>query len=386
MNAEPFDPFLQPIAGNCDWLAWSLVDCEPPADDVQRVRWQHGGNNYIAERAAGTAVWQHRWLAFNADTADKVATILMCPKSRLFRADAGLLEVANEWLYHGIGWEGVAAAMRQQFKGNRVAVSRWDYAFDFTPSPQQRDVIIALSQEQMYIQGKRSGVTWWQNLGQAAPAIWRGRCPHCLSWGHKTTAVRWKLYYKSLELAVPAMREQPDGSKVPAWVAWDKPYIVDKWRAAGLDVRNVWRVEVSVKHGKSLQADGEAVPCVMDWVTMNRIAGSLYRERFIVRRNQHHADRSNDERIPFIMVGRTMDVRATRYEEGEPRNARITLLRHLIKALETPEVYLSDNSREWCIAHVLAMVEADNLGMYCQRMLDTDIYSFVEAIRCKSVG
>lgn len=384
MTAEQFDPFLQPIAGNCDWLAWSLVDCEPPADDVQRVRWQHGGNNYVAERAAGTAVWLHRWLAFNADTADKVATILMQPKSRLFRADAGLLEVANEWLYHGIGWEGIAAAMRHQFGGKRIAVSRWDYAYDFTPSPEQAATIRALAQEQMYVQGKRSGVTWWQNLGQAAPAVWQGRCPHCLSWGHKTTAVRWKLYYKSLELAVPAMRELPDGSKVPAWVAWDKPYIVDKWRAAGLDVRNVWRVEVSVKHGKSLQADGNAVPCVMDWVTMNRIAGSLYRERFIVRRNQHHADRSNDERVPFIMVGRTMDVRATRYEDGEPRNARITLLRQLIKALETPEVYLSDNSREWVIAHVLAMVEADHLGEYCRRMLGADVYSFVEAIRCKS--
>lgn len=385
MNGQHSDPFLQPVAGNCDWLAWSLVDCMPPADDVQRVRWQHGCHEYIAERGNGTAVWQHRWLVYNAETQDKVATLLMCPKSRLFRPDSGLLEVANEWLYHGIGWEAIASAMRSMFGGNRVAVSRWDYAWDFTPTDEQRATILALSEDRVYCQGKRSGVAWWQNLGQAAPAVWQGRCPHCLSWGHKTTNVRWKLYYKSLELAVMGMRENADGDKLPTWIAYDKPYIVDKWREIGLDVANVWRVEVSVKHGKSLMADGDAVPCVMDWVTMNRIAGSLYRERFILRKNQHHADKSNDERVPFLYVGRTMDVRATRYDEGEPRNARITLLRQLVKSLETPEVYLSDYSREWVIAHVSAMVEADHLGTYLQRMLGCDWFEYVEAIRCKSI-
>lgn len=52
-----------------------------------------------------------------------------------------------------------------------------------------------------------------------------------ISWASKTSAVRTKLYNKTVEL-----REKGD-----------KPYIRDHWRAAGLDLnKDVWRVEFSI--------------------------------------------------------------------------------------------------------------------------------------------
>jgi hypothetical protein len=46
------------------------------------------------------------------------------------------------------------------------------------------------------------------------PEMWRGEVPYDQSWGHKTTDIKWKLYYKTKEL-----RDNAGGN------TYDKPYI-----------------------------------------------------------------------------------------------------------------------------------------------------------------
>ena len=78
------------------------------------------------------------------------------------------------------------------------------------------------------------------------PEMWRGEVPYDQSWGHKTTDIKWKLYYKTKEL-----RDNAGGS------TYDKPYIVDMWRDVGLDESNVWRLEVAFHNANRFEFEGE---------------------------------------------------------------------------------------------------------------------------------
>lgn len=70
------------------------------------------------------------------------------------------------------------------------------------------------------------------NIAAHGKDSFNGRVWNSVSWGSDNSAVRTKLYCKSLE-----MKETRE-----------KTYIIDQWVAAGLDVtQNVWRVEFSIK-------------------------------------------------------------------------------------------------------------------------------------------
>lgn len=361
----------QRVLLNTDWMAVSiLLD-----DDVKRAPKGHVWKLY----ENGTNVWSHRRVLYN-DRGDKVCTLLSKPKSKLIDPRAALLEVANEWLYHGIGVRNVVDMVNSVCPHVIRGMSRCDLCFDFVPTDEQVEIIEGLANGNYYVSGKRSGSGFWSmNNDDYMPNVWRGRrIPHCISWGHKTSDVKWKLYYKTKEL-----RDAAGG------MGFEKPYIVDMWRLSGFDVDNVWRLEVSVKGCNNITWNGQPFTFFSWGYHTKQIAMAFYNSRFQIRKNEGHKDKSNDTLIEFLPIETAEVVRCRTHEGEKTHSSRLGLLRSLLKALETDEVLLDETSRINCIEHVSKIVKADGLKNYFKGMVGMALEDYVTEVNnraCKADG
>lgn len=354
---------MQPLLLNVDWLALSV---RFHADQFNDLR-----EGYFFVDYDGTNVWAKRRIVFN-EYSEKVCTLLYKPKSKVIPSNAGLLEISNEWLYHGKSPNDIIEIICEWRIFTITGMSRVDLAVDFTPTAQQLHRISQLATGKAYVGGKRSGSSFWSVV----------RCPlladryqgkkicHCQSWGHKTTQVKWKLYFKSKELA------DIYGGKMMA-----KPYILDCWEDAGLDRRDVWRLEVSIKDANQLMWRGQ--PLTYDELCQHprEIFQALYTERFDVRKNQGHADRTNDAAAPFLPVGKAGGIKCAKAKGTNRRNPTITLLRHLISSLDNEEILCHDDTRELLLDNVCKLVEQNELGNYFRVIVGENVYSWMDAQR-----
>lgn len=329
-----------------DWLAVSiLIDDELPKSAPPGHVWQVYDH--------GTPVWQHRACLFN-EYGEKVLTLLAKPKQTTFlHPRAALVEVANEWLYRGAGVGSVLDKLHWCCPFQVVGLSRLDLCMDFVPTPLQVEIIKGLSRKEYYVSGKRNKSEFCSAPSEKwVPPVWRGWCPHQQSWGHKTTQVKWKLYYKSKEL-----RDNGGG-----W--FDKPYIVDGWRHYGLDENNVWRLEVSMTDCNSLIKEGVEVN-YSTWAKDEMgIFTAMYASRFIIRKNEGHKDRTNDTIVKFLPIDTNSRIRCKQYEPGGSRSPRLGLLRSLIKYGEQEDVYMDARASKALTEHVEKIVNNDNLEKY----------------------
>lgn len=352
------------VVANLDWLAVSVRFSALP--DWSSVSFSPCKHRVLSS----TNVWKDRVVIFN-EYGDKLATILSRPRSsRLFEAGAGLIEVANEWLYHGCGWPFVFDLINRRVPFEMLGVSRVDFCADFCPMEWQQDIICGLSSGTYYVSGKSNGSEFWTQTSpdpHLAEWTYGRRLPHCQSWGHKTTAMKWKLYYKTREL----------------YTVEDKPYIRDQWDAAGLDVRNVWRLECSLHYPHTLMINDRPIAYTdvsRDWLSLMR---TFYQHRFVVRKAEGHKDRSNDTRVdllPALSVG-GCNLKCKMPINENRRNGRISLLRHLAKSVADESVLLNDGAREGVFTLIEQLVHDDGLESYFQAMVGDDLYSWIEAKR-----
>lgn len=329
---------------------------------------------HVWAKYSPTNVWAGRWALFN-DHGEKVFTLLFNPRSKIISPDRALLEVANEWLYHGLGITGCLRLLSEVVGFTVMGISRIDLAVDFTPDAHQVEVIKGLGYGTMYVAGKQNRVPWFQSITDKwYPADWLGETPYDQTWGHKTTDVRWKLYYKTKEL-----RDGAGGS------GYDKPYIVDLWREVGLDERNAWRLEVSIHNANQFRYMGEKLGFYEFMHSTPDIYKALYTDRFIIRRRQEHKDRSNDEKVEFLDIGRLHGAfRKVRSETLAEHHGSLTLLRHLIADAQTEEVMMNETVRESVIATIGSIVENDGVAKYFSVVTGMDFSSWVEWLRCKA--
>lgn len=350
---------------NTDWVGLSLHLLGDVGAAPRGYAWQ--------EYEGGTNVWGNRRVLYN-EHGERVLTLLSKPKSSIHDRNAALLEVSNEWLYHGIGVDGCLRLIKRTTPFDVTGISRLDLAVDFVPTPNQVAVIEGLADGSMYVAGKRSGSGFWSiNTDEWMPDVWRGRkIPHCISWGHKTSDVKWKLYYKSKELHDAA------GGK---W--FEKPYIVDQWRINNMDVENVWRLEVSIKHGSKLTFGG--IPIDLDVWRENKtlLWHGFYRSRFVIRKSEGHADKRNDEQVLFLPSYETKDVKCMQYDGEQIHNARITLLRKLVQSCDEPEIYMDAPTRKSVIGVVTEMVKRDGLSHYFRGMTGLTLNEWTAEVESK---
>lgn len=302
----------------------------------------------------GTNVWGKRSILYN-EYGEKVLTLLSKPKSILIDSSMALVEVANEWLYHGIGVHGALLKLKWAVPYEVVGLSRLDLAVDFNPNKVLARTIKGLAIGALSVGMKQNGSGFWSvNHDDWMPEMWRDkRIQHDMNWGHKESDVKWKLYYKSKEL------KDAVGGK-----GWDKPYIVDMWKDAKLDPFNVWRLEVSIKRCNKLMFLGEPLN-VEAWRQHTvDIWNSLYESRFQV----YAAGKSKKRPVPFLPHGEGSAIRCRKYEGDRVSSARTGLLRQLVKSLESDEVRLDAPTRKDVLSTIDGIVRRDNLFRYFEGM------------------
>ena len=355
----------QALPLSVDWLGLSLRLQSPIVGCPDGHKWAKYGE---------TGVWFCRWALYN-EFGDKVFTILFSPRSRIIHAAQALLEVSNEWLYHGIGIRGVLKLLGQVCRYTITGISRLDLACDFVPTESQHETIMGLSKKTHYIAGKRNGSGFWSTLGNSnLNPMWTGYCPHDMNWGHKTSDVKWKLYYKSKEL-----KDEAGG------VGWSKPYIVDMWRECGMDETNVWRLEVSLRNCNNFDFLGEPLTFERFMHHTSALYQSLYTSRFMVKLNQGHKDKTNDDEVPFLPVGAIHGgFKVHRDEHLVEHNSANTLLRHLYMDCNTEQVLLNEAVREATLNAMETIVEAGGMQRYFYAMAGEEFDSWREWLRVKA--
>lgn len=351
---------------SCDWLALSLRLLSPVGAAPEGHKWAF---------YSPTATWMSRWCLYN-DYGEKVLTLLFQPRSgSVIKADRALLEIANEWLYHGLGISGVLALLSQSVEFGIMGISRLDLACDFEPSMEQHDTIIDLYQGRCRVAGKLNGNGWWSTINnKKLSPMWQSWCPHDMNWGHKTSDVKWKLYYKTKEL-----RDEAGGQ------GYSKPYIVDRWREFGLDETNVWRLEVSIKNCNNFDYKGDKLTFDRFMHDTVDIYKALYNSRFKVQRNEGHKDKSNDTVVEFLPIGRCRDAfKVHREDHKVTHNSCLTLLRHLINDVQTEQCMMHEVVREEVLAMIERLLEVNYLHSYFHTIVGESFESWREFVRVKA--
>lgn len=352
---------------NTDWLGLSLRLPE----DVRKAPPEAVWNEYTA-----TNVWNKRRVMWTKE-GEKILTLLSQPRSeKLIDVRAGLVEIENAWLYKPGGEERVLDYLIKAAQFEILGMSRLDLCVDFCPTRKQADIVEGLASGKYYVQGKINGSLFWSSsTSQWLNPYWRGRrIPHCISWGHKTSSIRWKLYYKTKELVEAA------GDR-----CFDKPYIVDKWQERGLDISNVWRLEVSIHNCNQQCYNGMRLSYDVYKNYGAEIFMALYGQRFIVRRNEGHKDKSNDTIVEFLPLQHgDMGFRVAEPKSLAERSARITLLRHVVQSMEDEAVIIDDVTRENTLWYIRELVRRDNLHNYFKMMTGEWIEEYIENQRVKA--
>lgn len=345
-----------------DWLSISIrID-----DDINYTPAHHRWEVY----EGGTNVWANRRILYN-QYGEKVLTFLSKPKSSCIQKDMALVEIANEWLYHGIDAKSILRKLKKCVPFEVVGLSRLDLAADFVPNKRMCRQIVGLGRGALEVSGKQNGSGFWSvNTDEWMPDVWRGkRCPHCISWGHKESDVKWKLYYKSKEL-----RDAAGGR------GFDKPYIVDLWRQCDMDINSVWRLEVSVKHPSKLTFNGEPVGLDTWWNHTLDLFNALYTSRFQLSQGGTRAKGKRCQHIPFLPVKECHAIKCRTYDGERTSNARISLLRQLVKATEQEEVRFDRPTLEDVINSVYGIVTRDGLQRYFEGVTGESVKEWSESL------
>lgn len=360
---------------NCDWLQYSVITTENdpsiccPSDC--RVDC-FTGNNVFRDRAIVSDAY-----------GEPLFTALWHPHSRIIRSDLMTIQHHNRILYNsGIM---LTHGLVQQFAPcNFNSVGRIDVCLDFEVTPYHWRVIRGLFDGSLYVSGKSQGSVWWHEGSYMGVKV---RQPHCLSWGSPNSEIKVKLYNKSLEQGVDeeSQRKAREAGRecLPL-----KPWIVNEWRRAGMDVSRVWRLEFSLHSSGQLAWNGRPI-VLSEVVSSDWLWGvfcDCYRRRFVVRRNEgrRSAHKNEDSIVEFLRLP-SSDIKIhwaeCQHEDMEGMEG-ITLLRRLLKDLENPAVRADDalfNSLAGSIYHLLERPGmrsffvhyfGDDPDVYLQRLFD----------------
>lgn len=318
--AEPKDAYLV----SCDWFALSCVLDAPRGDRSLRVP-----PSWSVVQMSATAVWADRFFVMD-NNGNKVATILCTPRTPKMDERRCIVQVANRWLYHD-GFHAIVEQLLCCLPMVPTGLNRVDLCCDFEMTRKLWHTLARLAAGSAYVKALRSGVVWWQDVAGLSDEGGTIRVPHCLSWGGKESILKWKVYYKWLEL-----HQAPPEDK--------KEYIQDMWRSVGFDEKRVWRCEVSVCGSNSLVgADGKAISPMKWFDDKVSIFSNVYADKFVVRAKQNHKDKRNDDVLQFLdVVGGKMLWQARPQASCDESDPEVRIACKLWKELQSFDVQAND--------------------------------------------
>lgn len=319
----------QPIPISLDWLAFSVLLPLTPLE-------QHNGihlytpPNYSLQEYTGTNIYKHRFILYN-DFGDKVLTLLHTPHSNIIAPNSMYVEVANRELY--TRGTDILDLLSYIHEYTFQSLSRLDVAGDFEPTLEQSSIIDKLQAGSIYAQGKREG-SLFHTYNKNSDGKMQ-RVAKCMSWGAKTTDVKFKLYNKSKEL----METDSIGRTFCT-----KPYIPAMWSENGLPLtRDIWRLEISITSSSAYTWRGEHLSWFLTQPeNYTPFYWDMISSRFTLRYNQGHKYNKNDKVAEFLPIPPPPHYRLTRKEPNSEQHHtdHAVTLRSLMKELDRPEIQL----------------------------------------------
>ena len=254
-----------------DWLSFSynLSLTDEEYFDFIKMNIPAG---YSAEYFDGTKVFNRRLILRDA-SGRKVLTLLYEPKSSLIPKRICLCEVANVCLYDD-NWRTICMLVQKMHAGSFNSLSRLDIACDFDEIGD--NVAKMFDEGLIYVQKKKEGCMFYDYAEKDGYII---RKPRQISFGSKTSKIKWKLYNKSKEIKVS-----------------HKEYIEHMWREEHMDLsKDIWRLEVSLTRVSSLQCLNKDNVDLLDfrefWERQSYfwLFPAFYTNNFVVRKNEGRA-------------------------------------------------------------------------------------------------
>lgn len=276
----------------CDWLEWSgyLV-----GDGVNSLPDIECPDTYRLEILEGNNVYKYRGILYDYQ-GRKVLTFLWCPRNRLLHYNLITFQVANIWLYTTDDIQDVIKLASDCFIYQFATITRLDICVDFELTRKRRGYIKGLFAHKIYCRNKREGSIFWSKTDDEL-------FPHDFNFGSFKSAIKWKLYNKTLELRVG--EEEPD-----------KPYIIDAWQNNNMNIYKIWRLEVSIKDFNKLYVKDmplgktdKGVKYSGKPININDVGNLLYYQlyadmyynRFDLRK-RGHTRACNDEPVRFFAL------------------------------------------------------------------------------------
>lgn len=344
------------MACNLDWVSFSVLMKE----EDPTICCPEG---YRMEVLGGNNIFKNRAILYK--NGEKCLTLLWQPFSRTIDAHIMTVQVANSWLYEGYisAWFSVVSEV---VDCTFNSWSRIDIAVDFEVSNRQLALIRKLNSGACYVAAKSEGSVFWHSTHVKDV---ESKFPHCLSWGSPTSQYKWKLYNKAREQNVAA---GCNPKAVP-----DKPYIVEMWKQTGMDITKVWRLELSMTDCGILKTEGKkmGVSWCDDMGRVLEVFRSQLDRRFVVRKNQGHKRKCEDERVYLLWLEgwRTTIDRKEKNENPKPKPESVSALRAILRAVESPIIMSNQMLYEQYYGIAVELVQRHNLIGWCQRTLGMSI-------------
>ena len=343
---EGSDMGASSVLVSCDWYSLSCHLASFGNAPFLPAGWK-------AQEMGRTAVWAQRVYIMNPEGI-KAGTILMEPISPIIKADRAVVEVSNVWLYRD-DFHAVLDILLNCYPLVVDNVQRCDLCGDFEMVGCRWEIAKMLEDGRAYVKGLRRGVVWWG-------AETSKRKPHQLSWGGKDSTFKWKLYNKHKELW--------EGGQC------SKPYIEDMWREAGLEPTKVWRLEVSLTSISGLDNSLFGHLEFREWYDRAiELYKNIYVDKFVVRENQGHKDRRDDDILCFLDIKHGEKV--LRHKKSRDTEVESDVERRIVtklwKEYTDPETRCDDFAMEGLHTHICYMLQKySNLCAICRRFRLTE--------------
>lgn len=362
----------QRVACNVDWLSFSVKSREVnPTIECPE--------GYRMEVLQGNNVFKERFILKDLSGV-KLITVLWHPFSRVLDQRLMTVQVANSQLYADGGVMRCYDLLQECVECSFNACSRIDICLDFVADDRKAKIIRKLSEGGMYVEKKREGSVWWHEstIGSGEGERKVKQC-HCLSWGAKDSEVKVKLYWKSREVGLVGAGDEKNISK---------PYIVDEWKANGMDVKRVWRLEFSLSGAGKLLWDSKVIQLddVASPFWFCRVFAGLYRTRFVVRKNQGRRTKKHnaDEIVPFLNLPfDRLPIAWRRYQKREPLTPDgevLKTIRHLIMQCDSEVVRCNPEFVERLYDLCDTMCQKSHAYPYVNQLLGKPLYDYFSDI------
>ncbi len=360
---------------NLDWLSFSvLLKQQDPVLNCPQ--------GYRLEQLSGNQVFKNRAILYK--DGEKALTLLWCPYSKAIDPLIMTCQLANYWLYSGrfSGWFSVLQSVVDCTFNN---FSRIDIAVDFAASDRQLAIIRRLGNNSCYMAAKDVDEVRRHNSSYKGVVT---KMPYYLSWGATNTQFKWKTYNKAREQNTDhhLKAKRKDGSVY--YVPPEKPYIVETWENANMDITRVWRIELSIGDVGQLridQAQGKKIDLsnVDDMGLWLEIFRNELNRRYIIRKNQGHKRKCEDERVYLLWLDgwKTPLETKARSEEEKSKPEAVAAIRSVLRAVDSPVVKCDQALFESYYNMAVILVQRHGLIKWCERTLGMSIDEYFDRLR-----